>query len=84
MQILEKPHVQSPFSATVMLAAVPIMRQMSQGRYCVTDTAVATFLLSGKYPLARRCADDDRYLEITTRGKEWLSAAFPLKSPRRP
>jgi len=83
MQILEKPHARTPFPAAVMLAAVPIMRQMSQGRYCVTDTAVAKFLLSGKYPLARRCADDDRYLEITTRGKEWLSAAFPLESTKR-
>lgn len=83
MHILETPHVQTPFFTTVMLAAVPIMRQMSQGRYCVTDTAVAKFLLGGKYPLARRCADDDRYLEITTRGKEWLSAAFPPESSKR-
>lgn len=83
MQILEKPHVQTPFSATVMLAAVPILRQMSQGRYFVADTAVARFLLSGKSPLARICGDDDRYLEITTRGKEWLSAAFPLPRSRR-
>jgi hypothetical protein len=83
MQILESSRVRTPFSATLMLAAVPILRQMLQGRCCVTEIAVETFLLSGKYPLARRCTDDDRYLEITTRGKEWLSAAFPLESIKR-
>jgi hypothetical protein len=83
MQILESSRVRTPFSATVMLAAVPILRQMSQTRYRVLEIEVEAFLLSGKHPLARRCADDDRYLEITTRGKRWLSAAFPLPSTKR-
>jgi len=43
MQILEKPHAQTSFPAAVMLAAIPIMRQMSQGRYCVTDTGREVF-----------------------------------------
>lgn len=83
MQILENSRVRTPFSATVMLSAVPILRKMSQSRYRVVEITVETFLLSGKYPLARRYTDDDRYLEITTRGKEWLSAAFPLESTKR-
>jgi hypothetical protein len=83
MQILESSRVRRPFSATVMLAAVPILRQMLHGRRCVAEIAVETFLLSGKHSLARRCTDDDRYLEITTRGKEWLSAAFPVESAKR-
>jgi hypothetical protein len=83
MQVLESARVRTPFSATVMLAGVPILRQMLQGRCCVTEIAVETFLPSEKNPLARRCTDDDRYLDITTRGKEWLSAAFPLESKKR-
>jgi hypothetical protein len=74
----------SAVPAEVMLGAISVLRQMLEGPCCGTNAAIETFLLRGKYPLAKRCAEDERCIEITARGQQWLAAASPTvtSSPR--
>jgi hypothetical protein len=85
MEILQRPSAQSISTVppSVMVAAIPVLQQLLEGPCRVTNLAVEVFLMRGKSPLARRCANDDHVLEITTRGKQWLEAACPVAPLRR-